>query len=131
MADTTAKEKILYAWSSNKKYAKPAEENIPDHQARISTIRNYIDMLPGNRGLITSNEKKNLFYNSFHESWKTNYKLNGRNAEDDNIAQMSTIWNNNINKLISNTNPGSRSTIKEERERQESYLQEGPRRKWK
>ena len=38
VADTTAKETILYSWSSNKKYAKPAEENIPDHQARISMI---------------------------------------------------------------------------------------------
>ena len=35
LADTTAKETILYAWSSNNKYAKPAEENIPDHWARI------------------------------------------------------------------------------------------------
>ena len=49
---------------------------------------NYIDMLPGNRGLLTSNEKKNIFYNSFPESWKTNYKLNRRNAEDDNISQI-------------------------------------------
>ena len=45
-------------------------------------------MLPGNRGLLTSNEKNNLFYNSFLESWKTNYKINGRNAEDDNISQI-------------------------------------------
>ena len=88
VADTTAKETILYAWSSNKKYAKPAEESIPDHRARISIIWNYIKMLPGNRGLITINEKKNLFYNSFPESWKTNYKLNGRKTEDDNIAQI-------------------------------------------
>ena len=51
-------------------------------------IFNYSDMLPGNRGLITSNENKNIFYNSFPESWKTNYKLNGRNAEDDNIAHI-------------------------------------------
>ena len=51
-------------------------------------ICNYIDMLPGNRGFLTSNEKKNLFYNSFPESWKTNYKLNGRSAEDYNIAQI-------------------------------------------
>ena len=88
VVDTTAKEIILYDWSSNKKYAKPAEENIPNHRARISMICNYIDMLPGNRGLLTSNEKKNLFYNSFSESWKKNYKLNGRNAEDDSIAQI-------------------------------------------
>ena len=64
VVDTTAKEKILYARSSNKKYAKPAEENIPDHRARISMICNYIDMLPVNIGLITRNEEKNLFYNS-------------------------------------------------------------------
>ena len=51
-------------------------------------ICNYTDMLPGNRGFLTSNEKKNLFYNSFPESWKTNYKHNGRNAEDNNIAQI-------------------------------------------
>ena len=88
VADTTAKETILYAWSSNKKYAKPAEENIPDHRARISLICNYIDMLPCNRGFLTSNEKMNLFYNRFPESWKKNYKLNGRNAEDNNIAQI-------------------------------------------
>ena len=61
---------------------------IPDHWDRIIMICNYIDMLPGNRGLLTSNEKKNIFYNSFPESWKTNYKLNGSNAEDDNIAQI-------------------------------------------
>ena len=61
VADTTAKETILYAWSSNKKYAKPAEESIPDHWDRISMICNYIEMLPGNRGLLTSNENNNLF----------------------------------------------------------------------
>ena len=55
VADTTAKEKIVYAWRSKNKYAKPVEENIPDHRARISMICNYIDMLPGNRGLLTSN----------------------------------------------------------------------------
>ena len=88
VADTTAKEKSFYAWISKKKYAKPAEENIPDHRAKTSMICNYIDILPGNRGLLTSNEKENLFYNSFPESWKQNYKLNGRNAEDYNIAQI-------------------------------------------
>ena len=88
VADITKKETIFYSWSSNKKYAKPEEEKIPDHQDRISMICNYIDMLPGNRGLLTSNEKKNLFYNVFPESWKTNYKLNERNAEDDNIDQI-------------------------------------------
>ena len=51
-------------------------------------ICNYIDMLPGNRGLLTSNEKKNLFYNSFPESRKKNYKINGRNAEDNNISHI-------------------------------------------
>ena len=28
------------------------------------------------------------------------------------LIRLSTIWNNKRNKLISNTNPGSRSTIK-------------------
>ena len=112
VADTTAKETIMYDWISNKKYAKPAEENIPDHRAIISMICNYIDMLPGNRGLLTSNEKKNLFYNSFPESWKTNYRPNGRNTEEDNISQIEYYMEQQKKKLISNTNPGSRSTIK-------------------
>ena len=45
-------------------------------------------MLLGNRGFITSNEKNNIFYNSFPESWKTNYKINGMNAEGKNISQI-------------------------------------------
>ena len=45
-------------------------------------------MFPGNIGLLTSDEKKNTFYNRLSESWKTNYKLNGRNAEEDNIYQI-------------------------------------------
>ena len=45
-------------------------------------------MLPGNRGFLKSNERKNIFYNSFPKHWKTNYKLNESNAEDDNIAQI-------------------------------------------
>ena len=51
-------------------------------------ICKYIDMLTGNIGLLTINEKKNLFYNSFPEYWKKNYKINGRNAKDDNISQI-------------------------------------------
>ena len=106
------KRKILYAWSSNKKYAKPSEENITDHRARISMICNHIDMLPGNRRFLTSNEKKNLFYNSFPESWKKNINSMEGMLKTIILLILSTRCNNKRNKLISNTNQGIRITIK-------------------
>ena len=68
--DPNAKETVINSFAASKLFKKPVESSIKDHQDRMETIMYYVDALPGRRGQLSIQERKNVFFNSPPEAWK-------------------------------------------------------------
>ena len=73
--DPNAKETIINSFAASKLFKKPIEATIKDHQDRLETIMYYVDVLPGRRGTLSQQERKNVFFNSHPEAWKKEFQL--------------------------------------------------------
>ena len=71
--DSKAKDAIISAWTSTSNYMKLKEVEVEDRADRINTICTYIDLLPGNRNILTDMEKKSLLFNSFPKTWRLEF----------------------------------------------------------
>ena len=72
--DPRARETILASFIDNsRRFIKPAEVEVRDHEDRISLICDYIDMLEKDK-ILDRQERTNIFFNTFPRSWKEEFQ---------------------------------------------------------
>ena len=65
--DPLARDTVINSFGTSK-FKKPFETSIRDHQDRMETLMNYVDVLPGVRQTdLTYQERKNVFFNTHPE----------------------------------------------------------------
>ena len=89
--DENARDTVLAAFTTGD-FLKPTEDSVKDHHTRITEICSYINMLPStiNETLLTERQKKNLFFNTFPKSWRTDYMSSAHDIHKATLLQVKT-----------------------------------------
>lgn len=72
--DPKAKETMINCLNNDKTFTKPPRVGVADHWERIETVMDYIDMLHGERGNPTREERKKLLFGSFPKEWTDEFE---------------------------------------------------------
>ena len=78
--DPNARATLLASFiDGTKRFRKPTDTEVNDHEERITIICDYIDMLAdGNTADLTERERTNIFFNTFPKSWQEAFQETAR-----------------------------------------------------
>ena len=122
--DPLARDTVINAFATNK-FKKPIEASIRDHQDRMETIMNYVDVLPGVRQTdLTYQEQKKFFFNTHPEEWKKEFIL----MKDILTCNMTVIRDfMAIKKTEADKNKNKKEKEKEKKKKDDSTTKSGGR----
>ena len=73
-------------------FLKPTEISVKDHYTCITKLCTYIQLLQSNisEQPLADNQKRNIFFKTFHKTWRADYRSSTHDIKKANIIQLKT-----------------------------------------